>query len=545
MDEGWGIRSIDPALAARWKAEGLWTDETLGEVLAVGLTGHASQTFQVHSDVRPWIGTFADLDLHARRLAAGLRAAGIGPGDPVAFQLPNWVEAAITFYAVSYLGAVIVPIVHFYGPKEVAYILRHTGVRAFVTAARFGAVDYLAAWPAIAGQFTSPPLVAVVGADRPPPAGAVAFEELMGGSPIDHPASVDPDSPALVAYTSGTTAEPKGVIHSHRTIGCETRQLGALQPAGAPPNLVGLPVGHAMGMLSALLIPVQRGNPVHLVDVWNPPALLATMREYGLGCGSGAPFFLTSLMDHPDFTDEHLALMHWVGMGGAAVPAAVAQRATDAGISIVRMYGSTEHPSITGGTHDEPEAKRLNTDGRPLTGVEIRLVDDDGNDVGPDTPGEILSRGPDCCIGYIDASATALAFDVDGWFHTGDIGVRDPKGYLTIVDRKKDVIIRGGENVSAVEVEELLLGIDGITEAAVVAGPDARLGERVVAFVCGAGGVSVPSLQYVRSALGAAGLTRQKWPEDVRAVDALPRTPTGKVRKEELRARLRAEASQS
>jgi acyl-CoA synthetase (AMP-forming)/AMP-acid ligase II len=207
------------------------------------------------------------------------------------------------------------------------------------------------------------------------------------------------------------------------------------------------------------------------------------------------------------------------------VPAAVADRATKLGISIVRMYGSTEHPSITGSTHDDPLDKRAGTDGHPLDGCEIRLAAD----------GEIQSRGPDCFAGYTDEALTARVFDDEGWYHTGDIGVLDDDGYLQITDRKSDVIIRGGENISAAEVEDVLLRIPGVLECAVVAAPDERLGEHACAFVRG----EAPTLDDVRAAMAAAGLAKQKWPEEVRAVDDFPRTASGKVQKFVLRQRLR------
>jgi acyl-CoA synthetase (AMP-forming)/AMP-acid ligase II len=479
----------------------------------------------------------AEVDALARRVAGGLRERGIGPGDPVAFQLPNWVEAAATFYAVCHLGATVVPIVHFYGPKEVSYILRRTNVKAFVTADRFGHLDYLANLDALLPDLTDLELVAVVGDD----AGThLRFDDLANAQPVDRPAHVDPTTAALVAYTSGTTADPKGVVHSHRTIGAEIRQLGAMQADGGLAALVGAPVGHGIGMLAALLLPVWRRQGIHLIDVWDPGRVLAAAVEERVTVGSGATYFLTSLLDHPDFDPAvHLEFMGHIGLGGSAVPAAVTERATELGISVVRSFGSTEHPSITGNTHDAPVEKRLYTDGRPLPGVEMRLVDANGRDVEQGEPGEILSRGPDCFVGYTDVNATRAAIDGDGWFATGDIGVLDPDGYLAITDRKKDIIIRGGENVSAAEVEELLLRVPGVAECAVVAAPDERLGEHACAFLRMLPGATVVTLPQVRADLERAGLARQKWPEELHLVDDFPRTPSGKVQKFVLRDRLR------
>jgi acyl-CoA synthetase len=254
------------------------------------------------------------------------------------------------------------------------------------------------------------------------------------------------------------------------------------------------------------------------------------MLEEGLGVGGGATYFLTSLLDHPDFTDEHLALMPFAGLGGSTVPVAVTERATRLGITCFRSYGSTEHPSITGCLLDEPEVKRLTTDGHPLPGVEIRL----------DADGEILSRGPDCSVGYTDPELTARAFDDDGWYRTGDVGVLDDDGYLTITDRVSDIIIRGGENISAQEIEELLLGMDGVAEVSVVAAPDERLGEHAAALLRRRDDrTAAPTLDQVRAHLAEAGLARQKWPESLYVVDELPRTPSGKVQKFRLRQQLR------
>lgn len=520
----WPLRTVDPALEREWIARGWWTDDSLGALLYDGFRRHPDVPFTVRSSVRPHQATFADVREQALTLAQGLRDRGVGAGDVVGFHLPNWVEAAYVFYAAAFLGAVVMPIVHFYGPKEVGYILRKTPPKAFVTFDRFGALS--GTTTLLASGAPLPELVAVVGDD---PSGFEPLEAWFGGSPLEAPAPVDVTSPALVAYTSGTTSDPKGVIHTHRTIGFEVRQLGATQPAKAPPAIVGAPVGHGIGMLAALLMPPVLGKPIHLIDVWDPGQILDQMADEGLMAGTGATFFLTSLLDHPKFDpDVHLPLMRYIGLGGAAIPLAVAERVTALGISIVRMYGSTEHPSITGATHDEPLEKRTGTDGHPLDGCAVRLVED----------GEIVSRGPDCFAGYTDPELTAKVFDDEGWYHTGDIGVLDDDGFLTITDRKSDVIIRGGENVSAAEVEEVLAHIDGVLECAVVAAPDARLGEHACAFVRG----TPPSMAEVQAAMSAAGLARQKWPEEIREIADFPRTASGKIQKFVLRKQLRDEA---
>jgi acyl-CoA synthetase (AMP-forming)/AMP-acid ligase II len=534
------LRPITGDLAARYRAEGAWDDRSLGQFLADALLTDTTRRFRIWSPTNSYTGTVGDVYEDALRVAGGLRALGLGPGDVVAFQLPNWVEAAVTFYACAMLGVTLVPIVHFYGPKEVGFILRQSQARALIIVSAIGSRDYLADLRTIRGGLDRLEHVIVVGGSELDAADGIAFDQLRQSAPIDGPQPVDPDGAALIGYTSGTTADPKGVVHTHRTIGCEVRQLTAHQSERDRANLTGAPVGHSIGMLAGLLCPLVSGRPLYLIDGWDPPTVLAAMVEEGIGAGSGSTYFFTSLLDCPGFGPEHVELMHFIGLGGSPIPNAVADRADELGISLVRAYGCTEHPSVTGSQHSDPKEKRIHTDGQPLDWVEVRTVDEDGRDVGVGLPGEILTRGPDRFAGYTDPSLTEVAIDAEGWFRTGDVGVLDPEGYLTITDRVKDIIIRGGENVSAAEVEQLLAHMDGVAEVAVVAAPDEKFGEHGCVFFRMQAGTPAPDLDAVRAHLAAAGLARQKWPEEIRSVDELPRTPSGKIQKFVLRDQLRA-----
>ena len=535
----WQPRTVPSELVQAYRRDGLWRTEGLGALLAGRLAAEPAQTFKLRSAVRPWNGTFGQVLDGARRVAGGLAQRGVGAGDVVAFQLPNWVEAAFLFYGASMLGAVVVPIVHFYGAKEVRYILDRSGARVLVTADRFRGIDYLTTLEAFADDLPALESVLVVGEEtgRWKP-----FADLLESDPVPGPVPVDPASAALVAWTSGTTADPKGVVHSQRTIVAESLQLSSER--SGPPTLIGAPVGHAIGLLGALIVPVIEGAPVHLIDVWDPGTVLEAMVADGVSAATGATYFLTSLLDHPDFGPQHLEMMRQVSMGGAPVPRAVAERTAGMGMSMIRMYGSTEHPSTTGSRHGlDPPDKGLYTDGRPLDGVEVRIVDERGHDVETGEAGQILSRGPDCFEGYTDPALTAAAFVDDGWYVTGDVGVLDGEGYLTITDRVKDIIIRGGENISAAEIEELLLHLPGVAEAAVVAAPDERMGEHACAYVRLLPGADGPTLAAVQAHLAEAGLARQKWPEELRVAQDFPRTASGKVQKFVLRDGLRREAT--
>ncbi len=536
----WPLRPVPPQLAARYRAQGFWRDQTLGDFADAGLRQGAGRELRVWSETRPWRSTLGGERDRALLLAAGLRGLGIRPGDAVAFQVPNWAEAAVSFYAIAMLGGVLVPIVHFYGPKELRFILEQSGARALISAARFRQTDYREGLAGLRGSLPELETIVVLGGEAP--AGCASFEALLASDPLPGPLPVDPDGPAVVAYTSGTTADPKGVIHSHNTILAEVAQLAAIRPDDGRALLVGAPVAHGIGMLSGLLLPLCKGRPIQLIDVWDPKRVLEIMLEADLSAGSGATYFLTSLLDHPDFEPRHLERMPNIGLGGAPVPAAVAERAEGLGISIIRSYGSTEHPSTTGAAHDEPAEKRMYSDGHALPGVELRLVDESGKEVAPGVPGEILSRGPDRFVGYTDPQLSAAAIDAEGWYRSGDVGILDAEGWLTITDRVKDIIIRGGENVSAAEVEEILMRMPGVAEVAVVAAPDARLGEHGCAFFRMQAGAALPDLDAVRRQLAAAGLAKQKWPEEIRGAEEFARTPSGKIKKFVLRDALRREA---
>lgn len=536
----WDLREVPTELRDRYVAEGWWTDDTFASFLEREISSTPDLTFRVWSETHPYTGTIGDLYAQSLRLATSLDRLGIRAGDVVAYQVPNWAESVVVIAAGFRLGAVMVPIVHFYGAREVEFILRQAGARALVTVDRFGHVDHLGNLAGFRAGLDALEHVIVIPSGTPGPelSGALVFGDLCDADPFSGTPDIDPDLPAMVGYTSGTTADPKGVVHTHRSLLFEVPQLAALAP-DARPLLNASPLAHMTGMLASFLLPVIRHHEIHLTDQWNPVEALRIIVEAGVSAGSGATIFLTSLLDAPGFGPEHAALIGNVGLGGAPVPAAVAERAEALGITVFRSYGATEHPSITGCHTYEPREKRNRTDGRPMAGVEIRLVDLDGDEVGPGTPGEILSRGPDQFAGYTDPALTRRAVSEDGWYRTGDVGVVDDEGYLTITDRVSDIIIRGGANISAAEIEEALMTMPAIAECAVVAAPDERLGEHALAILRLRPDAAATDLATVQAHLDTVGLAKQKWVEEVRVVDDFPRTPSGKIRKFVLRDELR------
>jgi acyl-CoA synthetase (AMP-forming)/AMP-acid ligase II len=540
----WTLRPVPAELEARYVADGWWTEATLGGSVARWLAAAPAATVNVHSRLRPWRGTYADIDAEARRLVSVLQAAGLQPGAVVAFQIPNWREAIVSFAALAMGGYVLVPIVAIYGRKEVAFILEQSGAEAYISPAAYGHVDYVGIVDQAAPA--SLRLHLLVNADdvTTPPAGVtrLSWNAVTSAAPATDLPAVAATDVCVLAYTSGTTSDPKGVIHDHRSLLSELRHMADWITPGRP-NLMGSPVAHATGMIGAVLGPLDMSADIHLIDRWDPGHALEVMLANSIGGGTGASVFLAGLLDHPDFTPAHAANMYQVGLGGAPVPVSLGERAAAHGIKIIRAYGSTEHPSITGCQFADDADSRHRTDGRPMSGVEIRLVDEEGHDVPTGTSGEILSRGPELCMGYTDAGLN-IAFDADGWYHTGDIGVLDAGGFVTITDRAKDIIIRGGENLSPAEIEAVLEKVPGVAEVAVVAAPDERLGEHACAVIRMQQGAASLTLADLAAHLEAGGLARQKWPEEVRVVDDFSRTASGKVRKVDLRTWLREEAAE-
>jgi len=510
------VRAARAEWEARWREQGLHRGITLATLLAEGAARHGDTPITFFSRTRPAVYTLRELHEEGERAASALHALGLAAGDALAVQLPNWPETAIAYYAAARLGLLLVPIVSIYGPAEVGQILRRSEARAFVCAAEFRrrrAADDL---PRLGEHGAR---VIVVGGDAAP-LGAEAWDALQPGAPVPAPPA-DSTAPAVLLYTSGTTAEPKGVIHSHDTL------IAELVNSPTPPDTPGtvslqpFPAGHTAGLV-ALLGPAVHGHPTIVMDVWDAHDAARLVEAHRVTAMAGTPIFLSSIMD----AGGDLSSLRHATTGGAGVPPALVERADRIGWRVCRCYGATEGPSVTATRQDDPLELRAYTDGRPIGGSQIKLVD-----------GEVAVLSPESFVAYDDPKANAEAFTGDGWFLTGDIGVIDAGGCLTITDRKKDIIIRGGENISSKEVEDVLARHPAVLEAAVVAAPDDVYGERVAAFVV----ANAPlTLDDVRAHFEDAGVARQKAPERLELVDDLPRTPAGKVKKPQLRALLRA-----
>jgi acyl-CoA synthetase (AMP-forming)/AMP-acid ligase II len=452
---------------------------------------------------------------------------------------------------VGLCGAVLLPVVMIYGPREMGFVLRSSGASAVILARSYRGRAQADA--VLSGLSPLPGLkfAVVVGDDVPgrdvPGHGAVGYGAVEYAELLRQPGGgyrlprLDPGDRAVLMYTSGTTADPKGVQHSHRTLLAEaTSQVYTLNGPGAR-HLGLFPPGHMAGLLSLLRI-LLLGTPTVIMEAWDA-ALAATLidRHAVTSCG-GAPVQLSGLLDQRALGSATLATLRECLTGAAPVPPSLIERAEAAGITAFRSYGSSEHPTVSAGSIADPLDRRARTDGRLLEGNQVRLVDADGRDVPADRDGEILTRGPELFLGYADPALNAAAFLPGRWFRTGDVGRADADGYLTVTDRLKDIIIRGGENISAKEVEDLLVTHPAVADVAVIPVPDPALGERVCAVVVARPGCTF-DVEQAREHFVVAGAARQKTPEVVVLVDELPRTPSGKVRKDVLRAARKTGAS--
>ena len=518
-------------LRDKWYRQGWYSTRTCIDALRDGAARHGQSPVVFVTEHAETTSTVAEIHRQALAVAAGLQRLGVAPGDAVAVQLTNRLECAIAYEAVLLCGAVLVPIIHIYGPHEVGFILAQSAAKVLITAAAFRSTSNLDRLEDYARTAALSHIV-LVGAESGQ--GYLGWFTLAAPSGDYAEPSPSADDVCLLLYTSGTTSAPKGVRHSHNSLLAEQATVADLI-AGRPGDvqLVSFPPGHIAGV-GSLLRPLMSGSRAVFVDGWDPARAAGIVARHRVTSTAGTPFHLEGLLALGD-TAEKLASLREFLVGAATVTDEQGRRAAAAGITIYRCYGLTEHPTVTGGHPEDPDAARLGTDGTPMRGSSVRILGPDGTPVPTGQDGEVVVAGPDQFIGYHDPALNAAAFTAAGWFRTGDLGHLDADGRLSITDRIKDVIIRAGETISSGQVEDVLNAHPAVREGAAVAAPDPRYGDVVGAVVVLQPGAHL-DLEEVRRHFAASGLARQKTPERLVIVESLPRTSLGKVRKADLRA---------
>jgi len=524
------------AFLSQWKEKGLRSDRTIPELIERGVSTYPDTRLVFGSRDRPSVAKASDLYASAIRLASGLTSScGIKENDVVVSQLPNWQENVTAFLACLYIGAVYVPVVHIYGAAELRFILRQSQARTLIVPDRWRKIDF-AQRVLDMGEVPDLEHIIVVGEGKMP-GRSIPWTDLFSGhnTPVQRHTG-DPDNVCAMVFTSGTTADPKGVMHSHHTLAAEVITFPParkIRPS-VDSRFWATPGGH-IGALVSMLCPFLLGENTIFIDLFEGELSVDLVRKNEVSCIGGVPYSIATMMDVAG--SDALPGVELATVGGAGVPPSLIERGDLMGISLMRSYGSSEHPTITSCQATDSSLKRTTTDGRLLPGCMIRIVDDEDREVAPGEAGEIVSMGPELFVGYLNPVLNDDAFTSDGWFRTGDIGVMDSDGFLTIVDRKKDIIIRGGENIASREVENILMTHPLIVEAAAVSWPDKSLGEKVGAFVKLRPDARL-DIADVQAHFAAAGVARQKTPEHLVLVEEFPRTPVGKILKTELRKRI-------
>lgn len=529
-------------LREHWYSEGYYSSQTLAAAIERAGRDFGDTRFVFASETDRQITTFPQMVRAARRVAAGLQRLGIQSGDVVAVQVPNRRELVEAYFGTWFAGATLVPIVHIYGSNELRDIVIDARAKALIVPDAWRSIDFLDR-VADLGSVESLEHVVVIG--EAAGSDAIRWSDLVAGPAEPEPVmGVHADDVAAIIYTSGTTGRPKGVQHSHNSFLAELRKGDAMnEVTTGDSRLIPWPAGHIAGLL-AVCGGITGGVEAVLMDRWNEKLAVELIEEFGCTITSGTPLHVDAILREAQATGRDVSSLRFVHVGGTNVPPVLVEKADARGVVIGRAYGSTEQPRCATSPEAASAAKRSLTDGQVRFGDEIRIVDEELRDLPSGSEGEIVTRGPSQFIGYRDQSADEAAFLPGSWFRTGDVGRLDDEGYLTVTDRIKDIIIRGGENIASKEVEDILATHPRVQHAAVVAAPDPKYGERVAAFVIltDGGGLDVDE---VRDFFVDRGVAPQKAPEWIEVVGDLPRAPSGKVRKFELRDQLRTERQAS
>jgi len=475
--------------------------------------------------------TRSEMVAMARRLGGALMARGLRPGAAVAFQLPNWWEAAIVNLACALFGWRVVPLLPIYRAAELRAILPACGVEAIFVPPASDKVDYRAMVEAL----DAPPGIIVTVRGGHGDTGEAGFDALLRHEPAE--AAIAPSHDVkLIIFTSGSTGRPKGVLHTHASIDAVVRQTVDVWGMGEGDVLyVPSPIGHIGGSIYAFEFPWITGCRTILEERWDPARAVERIDAEGVTFMAGATPFLTGLLEAAGAAGTRLESLRRFICGGASVPPELVRRALAAfpGAVVSRAYGSSEVPLAFPGIRSRAEAmERADTDGEAA--VELRLLAPDGSPAAPGAPGEIAVRGPQMFIGYLDPADDAGSFTDDGFFLMGDLGRLVDDRFIVITGRTKDIIIRKGENISPLEIETALMRHEAVANVAVVGAPDRERGEIVVAFVVTAPGEGF-DMATMTAHLEAEGLARQKFPERLELVEALPTNTVGKVQKPQLR----------
>ncbi|EHH7582549.1 medium-chain fatty-acid--CoA ligase [Escherichia coli] len=516
---------------AAYRQQGLWGDASLADYWQQTARAMPDKIAVVDNHGASY--TYSALDHAASCLANWMLAKGIESGDRIAFQLPGWCEFTVIYLACLKIGAVSVPLLPSWREAELVWVLNKCQAKMFFAPTLFKQtrpVDLI-----LPLQNQLPQLQQIVGVDKLAPAtSSLSLSQIIAdNTPLTTAITTHGDELAAVLFTSGTEGLPKGVMLTHNNILASERAYCArLNLTWQDVFMMPAPLGHATGFLHGVTAPFLIGARSVLLDIFTPDACLALLEQQRCTCMLGATPFVYDLLNLLEKQPADLSALRFFLCGGTTIPKKVARECQQRSIKLLSVYGSTESSPHAVVNLDDPLSRFMHTDGYAAAGVEIKVVDDARKTLPPGCEGEEASRGPNVFMGYFDEpELTARALDEEGWYYSGDLCRMDEAGYIKITGRKKDIIVRGGENISSREVEDILLQHPKIHDACVVAMPDERLGERSCAYVVLKAPHHSLSLEEVVAFFSRKRVAKCKYPEHIVVIEKLPRTASGKIQK--------------
>lgn len=534
-----------PPRRARYIAQGLWRDQTINDYLDACVASVPDKVALTAVQVDGGVDTsftYRELAAMADRIAVGLARLGVGRNDVVSCQLPNWWQFTLTYLACSRIGAVLNPLMHIFREHELSFMLKHGSSKVLIAPKMFRGFDYEKMVTAL--QPTLPDLqhVVIVGGS-----GANSFEALLSEPKWELEADArdiltrsrpSADDVAQLIYTSGTTGEPKGVMNITNALMSNIIPYAERLHLGADDVvLMASPMSHNTGFIYGLMMPIMLKARVVLQDIWEPKKAVQLIREHGVTFTMASTPFLTDLARTVTESGTALTTLRTFVCAGAPIPGPLVEQARTAmGTKIISAWGMSENGAVTTTRPEDDDERSVNSDGCPLPGVELKVVDFEGNELPRGTSGRLLLRSCSNFGGYLHRPQLN-ATDADDWFDTGDLASIDAQGYLRITGRSKDVIIRGGENIPVVEIETMLYRHPAIATVVIVAYPDERMGERACAIVVPKPGQTV-DLPSIVEFLKSQKIAMQYIPERLIVRESMPSTPTGKIQKFKLRQML-------
>ena len=516
---------------AAYRQQGLWGDASLADYWQQTARAMPDKIAVVDNHGASY--TYSALDHAASCLANWMLAKGIESGDRIAFQLPGWCEFTVIYLACLKIGAVSVPLLPSWREAELVWVLNKCQAKMFFAPTLFKQtrpVDLI-----LPLQNQLPQLQQIVGVDKLAPAtSSLSLSQIIAdNTSLTTAITTHGDELAAVLFTSGTEGLPKGVMLTHNNILASERAYCArLNLTWQDVFMMPAPLGHATGFLHGVTAPFLIGARSVLLDIFTPDACLALLEQQRCTCMLGATPFVYDLLNVLEKQPADLSALRFFLCGGTTIPKKVARECQQLGIKLLSVYGSTESSPHAVVNLDDPLSRFMHTEGYAAAGVEIKVVDDARKTLPPGCEGEEASRGPNVFMGYFDEpELTARALDEEGWYYSGDLCRMDEAGYIKITGRKKDIIVRGGENISSREVEDILLQHPKIHDACVVAMPDERLGERSCAYVVLKAPHHSLSLEEVVAFFSRKRVAKYKYPEHIVVIEKLPRTTSGKIQK--------------